>query len=315
MPPSLDTQCHAARRREIQALRSQFNPEASPDAAVMHLLLGPLFTASEHDATTEWLDLARAVERWPDDVELAWLAFDRCNPGVGCDRAAVVAHLQRIDGENLFAWMPSMTAAHGRGDTHAYAQAMRRAARARAADSRMGTVFLRLRPALASIPLPAVCMRAPGVRNLAATLGRPVDAALMSDADAMAIDAALAIPAMQGLAGCRPERYPAPVIADCRRVLGRLAEGDTLLEQSLALPKLIELADDPISRSAWRERYRRLRWLERFLTEADRIDGFLWRKWAEGEVALLERHARNTGRWPPPANWLPADDRGRALLE
>lgn len=310
-----DARCHRARRGAMQAMRDRLRAAASPEDVALRLLLAPLSPGDDRPEEA-WREAQAAVQRWPDSVELAWIAWDRCDPAAGCDRSAASAHLQRVDGDNLFAWLPALAEAHRQGDQAAYSQALRRAADAEFSDSRMGTAFLRLRPALASIPLDPQCRNAPGIRAMAATLGRPVDARVVADMEAMAIDTALATPALSGLAGCHAMDgpLPAPMQSDCRRMLSLLATGDTFLERNAALPLLVALAPDAVTRAQWQDAYRRLQWLQRLAPEMPRIDGVLWRQWAEGEVAMMQAHARDTGRWPPPDHWMPDDARSREVL-
>lgn len=221
-----------------------------------------------------------------------------------------------MDGGNVFAWLPDMAAATQAGDADGFVRALHRAANAPIYDSRMGMVVLRLRPVLASLPLPSSCIAAPGFQELAKQAARPADASLSADIEVSAIEMAFAMPGLQGLGLCRRQAHAlaAAALDDCRRLLSRFADGDTLLEQGIALPTLIELSPDDATRAQWRERYRRQRWLQTFLGEAQHIDGFAWRMWAEGEVNVLRDHARKTGRWPPPDGWLPDDERGRTLI-
>jgi len=318
VPPAhpADARCERERRAQYIALSRTTDPDASPEDAALRVLLLRTLDMQLRDRVAARRELDNAVRRWPDNVELAWLAYEGCEKSAGCDPQATLAHLQQVDGDNLFAWLPSITAARQIGDNAAFADAMNRAARASLYDPRWGVVASRLRPALQSLPLPEVCLTSPGLRELAATAGRPVDVALHADVHSLALEFAVAIPAFSGVTHCwrSDARLPEGLLRDCRLVLARLAEGETMLERAIGLSGSIRLAADAASREAWRTRYRELRWLQTFGPEIDRIDGFLWRTFAEGEVAVLEQHARETGRWPPPENWLPEDESARELL-
>ena len=312
-----DAQCARERRAQYEALYRSIDPQASPDAAALRALLVPTLGLGPAASLIAERELTAASDRWPKDIELAWLAYERCGGTSGCNPQVRLAHLQDADGDNMFAWLPSLTQASHDGDNKELAQALSLAARAPLYDSRTGTIALRLRPALQALPLPEVCMTSPGLLELARTTGRTADAMLHADMQSMAMEHAFATPGFQGLLrSCRPSMTPTPgkILENCRRVLSRVAEGDTLLEQLVALPTLIDLAPDQASRETWRERYRRLRWLQTFGEEIGSIDGFLWRTFSEGEIAVLEQHARDTGRWPPPADWVPDDERSRAVL-
>lgn len=311
-----DVRCDRERRAQYVALYRATDPNASPGDAALRMLLSRMLDLSHRDRVAAQRGIDDALRRWPKDVELAWLAYQGCGKDAGCEPRATLAHLQQVDADNLFAWLPSLAAARQAGDNAAFAHAMHRAAQASLYDPRWGAVASRLRPALHSLPLPEVCLASPGVRELAATTGRPVDVALHADAHSLALEFAVAIPHFSGVTHCwrSDTRLPDGVIRDCRRVLARLAEGETMLERAIGLPGSIRMAPNAASREVWRTRYRELRWLQALGPEIDRIDGFLWRTFAEGEVAVLERHARDTGRWPPPLDWLPDDEIGRELL-
>lgn len=312
-PVSPDLRCRLDRHAQYRALLERIDPAASPGDAVTHALVARMLREREGDA---WPGIARAVERWPDDVDVAWLAYGTCGEHAGCDRQDALAHLQRVDGDNAFSWLPEMAAARREGDERRFAHALSRAASAPVHDSRMGTVFLRLRNAFDSMPLPDSCAASPGLRETAAMLGRDVDATLQADLEAMSAESSVGMPGVFGALACRQHdgTLPGSAREDCRAVMARLAAGDSAIEQGVALPTLIELAPDAASRDRWRERYRGLQWLMQLRPEADRIEGYLWRTWAEGEYNVLRRHAESTGRWPPPRDWLPEGERARELL-
>lgn len=312
-----DARCHQDRQAQYRLMRARIDPRASPGDAVAHIQLARLLEDPQLDTTGLWQETERALERWPDDVELAWLAFELCNDRNGCNPANMRKHLERADAQNLYAWLPALAEAYQRKDARAFKSVLHRAAGTGITDSRIGTVYLRMRPVLGSVPIPQGCAKASGMVELAATLGRPtVDTALVADMEATAMDVATAFPALSGLQGCSKRGLPSSVSVtrDCRRVLARLAQQDTLLEQGLALPSLIELATDDSSRGTWREQYLRLLWLRTISEDAARAKGVMWNMWMKGEVTTLEQYARDTGRWPPPAGWVPDGARSRELL-
>lgn len=279
-------------------------------------MLTRVATLAEPDSLPAHQPISSAMSRWPDNVELAWFAYEACSEHAGCDRLQASERLQQVDGDNVFAWLPAMNAARSAGDVDAFAIALHRAATAPVYDPRMGTVFLRLKTLFQHLPLPDSCATSPGLHDTARQSGRPLDASLLVDMEAMALEMAIAMPGLLGVTWCHQQQVALPesLIVDCRRLLERMADGDTLLEQGLALSLLIELAPNRSDRARWQERYRRLRWLYTFAAEWERIDGGAWRRFAEGEVNVLVDYAKQTGRWPPPDGWLPDDPGSRARI-
>lgn len=311
-----DARCERERRVQYKALRDQTDPSASAEFAALHALLSTAVAESLQDHSEVSRELEQATQQWPANAELAWLAHNQCQLGGGCDTRLSRMRLQHADGDNSYAWLPALDAAMQAEDTDGFAETLHRAAHAPVYDTRRGTILLRLRPALQSIPLPAVCATAPGLRALAETNGRPADAALHADLQSLAMEMVAPVPGFRGLGECvKAERaLPEPVLQDCRRLLSRIARGDTMIERMVALPKLIAIAPDAGERDAWREQYRTVQWLLTLVREMDRIQGVSWRIFAEGEIGVLEQHARDTGRWPPPSGWLPEDERSRKVL-
>ena len=92
-----------------------------------------------------------------------------------------------------------------------------------------------------------------------------------------------------------------------------LAGGDTSIEQSVALPLLIQLAGDTADGMAYRERYRRLLYL--FLVAPPTLRaGDPASLLTAGEVESMRQTAIARHRWPPPAGWLPHAQGQRMLI-
>jgi hypothetical protein len=101
---------------------------------------------------------------------------------------------------------------------------------------------------------------------------------------------------------------------DCIELLQRMAIEDDLMRQHMALRKLIPLLG-PHASAPWRERLRQLLWLQGVgLRGAGLSSGTLADYWKRGEVAAWQARAQELGRWPPPPDWLPRDERSRRLI-
>lgn len=297
-----EQRCTRDRVEQYREVRDDIDPTTSPEQAVTHALLTQAL-APVHDTTPEvQREALEALQRWPDNLELAWLAYSSCLEPMGCDRNAALVRLQQADGDNLFAWMPSVNQAVLDKAPEPFARAVHRAANAPIYDARQGFVHLRLWSALSSLPVPSTCTYFGNAEQLAA-------------AQVSASNDVVAMPGIAGLLGCGQPNLARTEQArnDCRRLLERFSEGESLLEQQFALAMLIEIGEHKSAAlAALRERYRRAHWLHTF--DPGGIDGFAWRQWADGEVSVLIDHARQTGRWPPPNGWLPNDPRARLLI-
>jgi hypothetical protein len=95
----------------------------------------------------------------------------------------------------------------------------------------------------------------------------------------------------------------------------RMAEGNSWIGRLIAVDDMVQLEADEPDASAWRERYRREQWLL-----AQRPDPDIQRRMKLEDYVLDEASATQAalealGRWPPPADWLPEDERSRSLIQ
>jgi hypothetical protein len=315
------TRCQQERIRQLRLERERLRNPQTPDQAIDHaLLVWMLSLRSPHgdaDDDPAGHELRVARRHWPDSMELAWWSMRTCAESLGCDRDGEWQHLASLDPGNAAVWMLAMEMASRRHDDAAYAQALHRAARAKFYDPRTGTVFLHAQPLLTSLPRPAGCQHPDTIAQLTEMLGHAPDASDFAAVEASSVEFAFGQPAAFGsLSGCGPEA-PAMSVArrrDCIALLSRIAAGDTLLEQYIALRYLIPLAGDGPEGMALRERYRRLRWLWTQIPRTDLPADYFTRLWVDGEVAILRAAAIAQHRWPPPSGWLPDDERSRALI-
>ena len=102
--------CDRDFKSELREYRAQLGPARTADEALDQLLLDSL-AANPDDWMTGvvWRKYEAARKQWPNDVELAWLGFDRC--GTTCDREAALQHLLAVDPDNMAAWMVASTPA------------------------------------------------------------------------------------------------------------------------------------------------------------------------------------------------------------
>ena len=309
--------CNLDYRRSLRGYRDRLAPARNADEAVDRLLLDLLAAYGSKAAFDDYgRELRAARARWPDNLQLSWLALGHC--GDGCDQDPEVRHLLSVDPDNAAAWMVAMSAARRDHDEAGFAYALQRAANAKIYDSRMGVVFLHARTLLARVPLPDSCHAPEALAGLRGDVGRePIDDDLR-DITAFAMEAAVATSGFQGLSRCaaRPgvPPLPEPRRGPCIALLSRVAQGDTLLEQQAATSWLLGLETDPTRLAQLRERYRQLQWLQKATFGKPTPEHYATRVWSQGEVDTMQALAIERGLWPPLAGWLPDDARSRALI-
>lgn len=315
--------CVEEQRRQWLAYRDQLNmQDDSPDKAIAHAFVTLLlsFASSNPNPNSDAgagaaQEFRAARERWPASLELAWFSMQHCVESRDCDRNAEWRHLRRLDQDNAAVWILAMQFALQRKDEIAYEQALRRAADARFYDLRIGTTFLQVHRLLLSVPVPASCQSPESAAELQRTFGRPPRAEDWAGVQANAIEFAVGLPAFATLSRCKDAEMSTSRRRDCRTLLSRVAQGDTLLEQALAMGLLVQLVGDGPEHAQLRERYRRLQWLVSVMPRLRLSDDYATRMWAEGEVATLQSLATAQGLWPPPPHWLPTDARSRTLIQ
>jgi len=313
-------QCAKERRRQWLAYRDQLAMEEdSPDKAITHAFVTQLlsFVSPDPDPRAVAQEFRMARERWPQNLELAWFSMQYCAEELGCDWSAEWRHLHGLDPDNAVVWMLAMQSAMQRKDEVGYEQALQRAASTRGYDPRHGVTFVHVRRVLSSDVMPASCQDPGTIAELQKTLGRPPQPIDWANVHANAMEFALSTPALGALSGCNPDARPLSPSRwrDCQTLLSRLAQGETLLEQQLAMSLLVRLVGNGPGHAQLRERYRQLRWLLSVMRRLELPGDYPTRMWTDGEVAMLQSLAMAQGLWPPPPRWLPADARSRALIQ
>ena len=259
--------------------------------------------------------MLRAATLARGDPEVLWLAANKCIGGEACDAAR--HDLLQAEPGNMLAWLREMESAWQRGDLAAAGHAFERAASAPEYDSHTGAIKTVIRKAYGALPLPAAC--ASGVaqqalqRKMGLDLGRPFG--VLDHAMLMA-SASTPIPGLGPIrqhcmanTDTTPARHTA-----CRTILSRLAEGDTLSERMFALDLLVQLLGDDPGSATWRERYREQQWLTEQMADTSVQSLLPPEDHATGGVQSLQAVLEVAGRWPPPADWLPSDERARSLI-
>lgn len=313
----LEALCREQHQQRLTALRDRIRATESPDSAITHALLTRMVTyqgviTPQDDLDAAGRELRIASQRWPDNLDLAWLSLQSCIPKAGCDRDEQVRHLIDIDPDNAVVWMQVMQ--QQTPGTAAYDQALHRAATSKIYDTRYGTGFLHLQPALATLPLPETCVSAEFRAQMEEQLGHPLTAADWASMTAMGMEH---LPTFVDVSrSCRVDTQRTMPMArrqDCMALLARISNGDTAMEQALGLKLQIALAGGGPDTAQLRERYRRLRWLlarAPGLQIGSRFTDYM----RDGEVATWQTIAKEQGLWPPPPDWLPDDPRSRSLI-
>jgi hypothetical protein len=325
--PEDDTRrCKGTRRRRLLGIQSTLDPTRSADEAFDHALLAAMLARVDHrDKDAERRETLRdqsewqaAQRRWPGDVDIAWQAANHCQARYGCDQAGALRHLLDLEPGNAAAWMEAMRVASNQGDPVAYDDAIEHAAASTHYAHRAGSVFLRLRPLLAGTPMPGSCIGAEATADFAAGIGREPTDDDWSSVEALSMELAYGVQVAYGaFSGCRADdgQTLAPQRRrDCIAVLSWLGDGDTLIERSIALPILIELAGDTPAGMEYRERYRRMLYLWLAVPRRGIVDGDPMRIMSTGEMEALRQSAIAQHRWPPPDDWLPDAPRQRMLV-
>ena len=261
--------------------------------------------------------IAAAQRLDPLDPVIAWHAHSKCAAASGCDRDQAAATLARIDPGNTWTWIRVADAAHARGDKVGVEQALARAADSESAHSYLGETALLIVDHLGGLPLSADCAGMLSRIGQELGLDRDATASDLASVHAGAIAAAMALPSFAGVLGtCAPKRNPSGRDkAMCMALFKRLAEGDTLTEQRIALSHLVQYTAGQREGVHWRERYRNLKWL---IEQANARQ--LWARgpmeelWMQGEVRGLQARLQAVDAWPAPPGWLPASRCERARI-
>lgn len=315
--------CDQALRVQWKAGWEALGKRSDLESRITHALLaasmGPVDADGEDSNTTVALFEA-ASKAAPRDTEAAWYYARYCTNDDDCDGGAAVANLLALEPDNLDGWLLALQLAERDGDAAGVANALEGGAKAGYYDARTGESFTRLNRALRGFPLPPACATA----EFKAVWEEANQAVHSPTADDLAIVHAIAL-ASGELRAYSPLRDACGVEEiermgrrrgdACRAILTRLADGDQLIDRVIGEMSMIELTTDMAQGAQWRERYRNTRWMmeNASLLNSSAVEAA--RRWSEGEVAAMQAEFAVQGRWPPPADWLPNDERARSLIQ
>ena len=253
---------------------------------------------------------ARSLD--PKHPDIAWLAAEKCFDQSKC--VEVQQALLQAEPANAAAWLRAMTWARSRKDDAAVEEAFKRAAAASRYDTHRGSASLAVMEGYAGLQTPPACMDSRLQDRLRKEMpaGRVLDASLFVEMMALAGEHASPFVGSELSTHCTAEdggALSAGRQAGCVRIYTGMAGSDSALEQMIATRQLIGMLRDAPEGPVLRERYRGLQWL----FEEQRRD---WKQFgmdSDGVEAMQETLAK-AGRWPPPADWLPKDERARSLI-
>lgn len=266
-----------------------------------------------------WFDTARRAT--PADPLVAWMEATSCPiANLGCDRDAAVARLLQVDPGNAAVQLLALQAAHAAGDAIAARTHLRLAAEAGRFEPHGQAMLQLMLDARDGIALPPMPPGAAAALASAYLSDAPPDPADLQAVAAVGQWAALSLPPLQPLAErCSDAAATGPAIRqDCIGALAPIAGNRGMaLYPMFALHLLVQLDDD----DRWRRQLRRHAWL---YEQAVPLQPSLPDARAAAQARLLAEHGE-VGAWEallehngialePPADWLPADPRTRALV-
>jgi hypothetical protein len=259
-----------------------------------------------------------ASEMAPDRPDLLFLAAASCWNGDLC--AGVQKAVLEAQPDNLAVWLLEMGRASMRNDPEASERAFERAAQATRNDSYSDSVLQVLVDAYGGMAMPLECTSDAAKAALRRKTGMAQDFSMLDQALVLAGASRAAMsPAYNGIRlRCKPQPDVAMTTAtraNCLKVMTRMAEGNSWIGRLIAVDDMVQLEADEPSGSAWRERYRREQWLLAQRAEPDILRRMKLEDYVLDESSATQAAREALGRWPPPADWLPEDERSRSLIQ
>lgn len=257
----------------------------------------------------------RAAELAPKDPDVLWLAATQCGYEEEC--RGVQVDLLAAEPDNMAAWQWEMAWAQMRKDPEASARAFEAAAAATRLDAHVGASHEAMLDAYDELSMPEACASAPARAAMRAATGY--------DRDLSMVDWALMLGGLLGpiqpigilRQNCLPDVVEAAGKkrrANCNAILGRLAHDGSLLERAVALDVMVQLSVGSSDAARWRERYREQRWLMEQMADPGVQSLLQPEDQSLDEANSIQAALEASDRWPPPADWLPQDERARSLI-
>lgn len=275
-------------------------------------------------ASADWFGAAAAFR--PRDVLVAWLQASGCRPHwPDCDPAMALAFLLETRPDDMTVQLIAVADAVRRGDEAAADRHLHAAAVAPDHSVSLLELGRLLLEQGQGVPTPAMSDEVAVDLGRLFQINRPAKAADAFGLPALAVWAALPLPAYQPLTRLCDGNTPLPARRqdDCRKVMARLADSPVLVEAMIGTIRSVRLAGDGEDAGLWRERLRNLLWFHqsagRLLSSgaggplpADYVERFL----AQGEIAALTDALEANGiPRQAPAGWLPEEPRMRGLVQ
>ena len=277
--------------------------------------------------TRAWFDAARRAR--PRDVLVAWMEASECaGLSDSCNSRDALQYLLQAEPDNAAVQLLALATAEKHADKKAMDAHWRAAALASTYNPHTLELGQLLYSAMQGISQPPLDPRLADAMGLELALDRPATPKDVADVGAIAMWAALALPAFTPITRqCKPEQLALASIArqaECERILTLLAEDQsTVIAPMIGLPWLVKLSGDTAEGMAWRERLRELYWVYENALQRMPIFGQgsalpnEYSAWMmmKGELPAMRRLLERSGLpAKPPAGWLPRDARYRALV-
>lgn len=318
---------HRAWRANIETRLRKVAARGTPRDLLVAGWLWPQDSEGRDPQARAWLESAYARSTGADPL-VDWALLDACKtPNMTCDRGLLLRRLMAADPDNAEPLLAAYHDAIQQRNSAAAERYWQAAAGATHYRSHFNDLGLLMATTLREIPAPPLDpVLAAGIGD-DLMLGRSATTRDMADIAVIATHAAIAIPTLQPITQrCRVQvgRLPPDARSACKRIYLLLAsDASILIGPAIALPQLVQWADDDAERDAARERLRRFAWVRESSmqihlrpggerrTPPDYGDVLL----RSGEFAAMRYLMRSNGvASEPAADWLPDNPDYRALI-
>ncbi|GAB1406652.1 hypothetical protein MASR1M8_05710 [Thermomonas brevis] len=259
--------------------------------------------------------LLHAASLAPGDMRIQWLAATQCEGEPGCGQA--LGSLLAKDPDNMAGWLHELARARTANDEQAALRALHGAANAKYYEPFHRIANTLLIDAYADVPEPAQCRTTEAKASFARVLGEGREFSVLDHVAAMSSLVNM-FPSFGGLAQLCGSGDGAPlpkaVRGSCMKVLGRLADAPYLIERAVGLAAMARLTADDKDGATWRERYRQFRWMQQQMSDP-KVQALLRPEdYLLEEANTMQAILQAEGRWPPPTDWQPEDERARSRV-